>query len=159
MSWMLSNKEATLFPQSKNLALFVLALHQLCLSLNTESSIFQPRWSLKIQPWTAGQHDGHLAPYLQGGPLLAGPLAGTLSLQPQLHKQLQQVHEQLIHKVLVLDVGRDVSQGVDYRQGAVPGDGERNDSHYQAETPLSPPLQPGAYEERSPPEEMHTPTL
>ena len=57
---------------------------------------------------------------LEGGPLLAGPLTGPLALQPQLHKQLQQVHEQLVHEVLILDVGRDVGQGVDHRQRAVP---------------------------------------
>lgn len=76
---------------------------------------------METQPWPARQHAGPPPPYLQGRPLLAGPLAGTLSLQPQLHKQLQQVHEQLVHEVLVLDVGCDVGQGVDHRQGAVPG--------------------------------------
>lgn len=65
---------------------------------------------------------GPLTPpsYLQGRPLLTRPLAGSLPLQPQLHEQLQQVHEQLVHKMLLLDVSCNVGQGINHRQGAVP---------------------------------------
>lgn len=123
--------------------------------------MFQPRWSLKTWPWPAGKVLDHPHTYLQGRPLLTGPLAGALSLQPQLDKQFQKVHEQLIHKMLILDIGRDVGQGIDHRQGAVPGGegtitgitrqgpstaGERQADSIQLHHPLSVPENKGAFQ-------------
>lgn len=126
----------------RNLTPFVLILYQVHLNHLTKKALFfNQDGTWRLGPDQQGNTLSHPPPYLQGRPLLAGPLAGALSFQPQLHKQLQQVHEQLIHEVLVLDVGGDVGQGIDHRQGAVPG-GE-GDTTAATRPAGGPPLQPG----------------
>lgn len=57
---------------------------------------------------------------LEGRAFVGRPLAGPLALQAQLHEELQQVDQQLVHHLLSLQVGRDVAQSVDDSQRAVP---------------------------------------
>lgn len=84
MSWMLSNKEATLFLdpcqhlRERTSPPLFLHLHQLCLSLLTQkAALFQPRWSLKI-PSLAGQQGDTMATLFPT--FRAGPFSLALSL-------------------------------------------------------------------------------